>query len=128
MSKKIKSIEITFENCDGVTIPFECIRYISLRNITENLCASSFSKKFNRTKEIGNLFVSFNDKFDLLVCSFTGDSAKDRILKHNDITQISVIYEDGESEWFFVNWKSDTEDNPLQRTYEEDGFCLEIGE
>lgn len=127
--KYIESIVIVFENCDSVEIPVDWIDSLSFNGVTKSFVMSSSDlslRKFNKAEYVS---ISFDKKFETIQCSFGQENAKERILKYPDITQIEIKYEgSNDTELFFVKWCGNGDENTLQRTYEDCGFCVEIGE
>lgn len=127
--KHIKSIVIVFENCDSVEIPAEFIDSLSFDGVTESFGMVRIDKSLRKFYKVEYVSIVLDQKFEAIECSFGQDKAKKRILKYPDITQIGIKYEgSNDTELFFVKWCGNDDENILQQTYEEYGFCVEIGE
>jgi hypothetical protein len=101
----LKSLEFWFENCEGVTIPVECISNLDYKiednKITEFKCNIIDNGKTNYSKTWAD-----NDITPL-----------QRIAKYNDITSIKFTYNDGQSKDYYVLWDSDNDENsPYQKS------------
>jgi DNA-directed RNA polymerase subunit RPC12/RpoP len=96
-------LEFWFENCEGVTIPAECINNLDYKiednKITEFKCNIVDNGKTNYSTTWAD-----NDITPL-----------QRITKYNDITSIKFTYDDGESKDYYVIWDdSDSQYNSYQ--------------
>ena len=127
MSKKVKTVELTFENLDYVDIPAEYFGEFYISGIRVSIERLAFNAILQRTK-------ADYIEFELLRCidvalpGLTQDlfydpmvefSLLDRIKDRRDITYLDFHYEDGNTERFFVPWE-DADDvchNKLQHAF-----------
>ena len=127
--KKIKSINITFENCESYSIPYSSINNMNIEGFKERLfihyndrgecsksqTAYSVSLIIKKTEEI-KPFYEFSKPFF------------DRVNQYNDICYITINYEDGKRFGFYVPWDySDEQYNSYQKAkYIKDSLHIDI--
>lgn len=122
-NKNLKSINITFENCDYIKINTDAIAYIELNNITKQVVL--LKTKINRIKEydvVGKLEIGIfvdrlTEKNHYSTLKNTNEenfeddkpepeeSVKDILLKYKNIIWIDLIYEDETIQKYSVDWK-----------------------
>ena len=117
MSKKINSVEITFENLDYVEIPAEYFAdfHISgIRTSVERLTPNAILQR-NQADEIRFELISKADAVlpeltqDLYFAPDEAPSLLKRITNRRDITYLDLYYDDGGYDTFYVPWE-DAED------------------
>ena len=124
MGKKVKSVEITFENLDYVDIPAEYFGEFHISGIRTSIERLALNAILQRTQ-------ADQVEFELLRCvdialpglaqddPMVEFSLLDRIKESRDITYLDLHYEDGNTERFFVPWEDadDEYHNKLQHAY-----------
>lgn len=128
----LNSINLTFENCESVTIPIEYINSIHVGGISRSI---TYNKRntinpVTHQQTISNAYILFNGAFSVSNVQTTfNEQAYDRIKQHTDITYIDLIY-DTHCESYYVTWPfSDfnLNNNPNQsNTNHYDGLTVEI--
>jgi len=112
MEKKIKQIDIIFENCEICTLTPSMIEMCVISHICEDIGINCFQYKkgeVHKNKCCERLMLSINQKGLKEYPSF-GDykdekyNLEDRI-KYNDITHIDILYEDNISDCISVPWQ-----------------------
>lgn len=125
MSKKVKSVEITFENLDYVEIPAEyfggfCIS--GIRTTIERLALNAILQRTKTDHIEFELLAQVDDVLPELTqdLSFVPDeqlSLLRRIANRRDITSVELHYDDGSSDQFYIPWEdaeSETRNKLLQ--------------
>lgn len=107
-TKKIKQIDIVFENCEVAVIPVSEIYNYGLADITQYhyMCNSNQDHKGLRAK---GFFIIFEDLENLKYIPWGDDPEKsvfERITKYQDICHIDIIYSNGKNEYITVPWGS----------------------
>lgn len=112
MTKKLKGIELVFENMDYIVIPIQFLHDFSLRDVqtdiwfdrnkgtirryTANAIMLNLKEKTNR--------VATTFKHDVYKMDHCGETIFKRIYDYEDITSVNLIYEDASEECFAVRW------------------------
>lgn len=120
--KKIKSLDITFENCEGATFFDTDIEHVRITDITSNIFVTSDSEVYE-TKNAGSAILKIYPTGNRL-CEFQPSIKKpkfifQRIMEWPDITHIDLTYDNGEIDSYSVEWEDATpggENNKLQKT------------
>ena len=131
--KHVHSIDIVFENCERITLDAGDIGFIAIgavkpfikrvgcnsileMNIVEEVAFELFSSCISR---LYNPF-GLSNQYKII---------RERLLEHNDITQLVIHYEDNSSAEFYVNWNGDMENNYQKSIVGKNGnFYLVISE
>ncbi len=109
MSKFVKFIDIVFENCEYVRIPFSFLGVFYIGRIStkvERTASNAIEKHKIAKKVFIEIFAEVDDE-TLNSCK-EGNitmSIINRIVSYSDITQIKVYYEDGSEEQYLVPYK-----------------------
>ena len=125
MSKKVKSVEITFENLDYVDIPAEYFGefYISgIRTTIERLALNAILQRTKADHIEFELLAQVDDVLPELTqdLSFVRDEQSSllrRIINRRDITSLELHYDDNSHDLFYVPWEdaeSETRNKLLQ--------------
>lgn len=125
MSKKVKSVEITFENLDYVDIPVEYFGEFQISGIRSTVERVALNAILQRTKADYIEFELLAQVDDVLPeltqdLSFVPDeqlSLLRRIANRRDITSLETHYNDGSSNQFYIPWEdaeSETRNKLLQ--------------
>ena len=105
----IKSINLTFENCEEMDIDFDDITAFEINNICRNIsyaCGKKFS--YNTAEDI---VITFRENASILK-----DLGKFARLMVKDITIVTLTFFDNSEESFYVPWgDNDSLNNILQQ-------------
>jgi len=125
----IVSIGLVFENCESCIIPIECVSSFYLGNISDTISYYSLNSYINRSKSVGELLISFSERFYIYDNKTTCDEpVLDRIKKYNDICNITVYFEDGFQESYNIIWREGSTDyENLGQSFDEEGGVLFLG-
>lgn len=117
--KEIETIQIAFENCVGITIPYRCIKQL-------NYETKKYSGEYGTDRNIDNIITSLdciieNDggiSFNLPWMD-NRQSPIQRLNQYNDICYFDIIYKDGikESnsvEWYYDDFYAEPKENKNQ--------------
>lgn len=129
--KKIKQLDIVFENCEVFTLTPDMIDLCSIDGIKNNIGINCFQYENGEVYDsvsCEELILIINEKGAQQTGSFdfpTSPSAilKDR-LQYNDITHIDVIYEDKSNMYIMVPWK-DKKDNEYYNVLQHNIFTTD---
>lgn len=128
--RKIKQLDIVFENCESCTLTPDMIYMCTLDRIYKNIGINCFQY---RDGEIYDEI--FCDQFMLVINQkglqqksgfgdFRNDDALEERLKYRDITHIDLIYDDDTNDYISVHWEDDNNEytnklqNNLYQNYE----------
>jgi hypothetical protein len=125
--KDIKSIYIVFENCDVANVPAKNIKKLFLREVSQYLdYEDGYTDIAHETSLIRLDLANAGD----ISMAYREKSLQDRVLSHNDITQIEVIDTKGVTKRFHTPWKDtyrDSYSNRYQSSHMEDEIlCIDI--
>ena len=135
MSKRVRSVEITFENLDYVDIPAKYFGEFQISGILSTVERVALDAILQRTKADHiefELLAQVDEELPELTqdLSFVPDeqlSLLRRIANRRDITSLNLRYDDGSSNQFYVPWE-DAEDEYhnklLQTQFNDDGNLL----
>lgn len=135
MSKKVKSVEITFENLDYVDITAEYFgefRISGIRTTIERLALNAILQRTKADYIEFELLAQVDDVLPELTqdLSFVPDeqlSLLRRIANRRDITSLELHYNDGSSNQFYIPWEdaeSETRNKLLQTKLVANGNLL----
>ena len=128
--RKIKQLDIVFENCESCTLMPDMIYMCALDKIYKNIGINCFQY---RNGEIYDEI--FCDQFMLVINQkglqqksgfgdFRNDDTLEERLKYRDITHIDLIYDDNTNDYISVHWGDDNNEytnklqNNLYQNYE----------
>ena len=132
MSKRVESIEITFENLDYINIPVEYFEdfYISgIRTTVERLALNAVLQRTMPDR----VEIELSARIDAALSDLSSDlsftpeenlSLLKRIESRRDIAYLDLYYDDGSSDQFYLPWEDDQDEchNKLLTTqYNENG-------
>lgn len=106
--KKVKQINIVFENCEVACIPIKDIYTWGAYDLSNLISACNI----NESHEVcvsNHVLIIFNDLENLnFVSTMTEDykSLMERLTTYKDVTHINIIHEDGTSNYISVPWGS----------------------
>lgn len=110
--KKIKSVNLVFENCDSAIVPINAIGGFAISDIQKeySICNCNELHEYVYGK---HFYMLFEDLKSLKYKDFVDrkKSLHKRITDHEDITHINIVYEDGTNDYIGVPWKT------IGRTY-----------
>ena len=135
MSKKVKSVEITFENLDYVDIPVEYFgefRISGIRTTIERLALNAILQRTTADCVEFELLSQVDDVLPELTqdLSFVPDEQSSllrRIVNRRDITSLDLHYDDTTTDQFYIPWeddKSETYNKLLHTQVNNDGNLL----
>lgn len=103
MKNTIDRIDIVFENCELIKVPYSDVRYISMFKITESIWDNNIlfeqSFEFKTRKSAKGARIIIKDKPEY-----------SRVWKYNDITHIDFMKEDVSISYIGVEWKDGSAD------------------
>ena len=96
--KELKSIILTFENCDSMEISIKYISGLHIRGISDSIEQVNYSSgEIETRKSAENIFLTVRNSKKLTYKPFNlfeSDTVFNRITKFPDITHITVVYSD----------------------------------
>lgn len=130
MSKRIKDIEISFENLEYIKIPDNYFLDFSMENV-QNVIYRAAANAILQYQSVGNVYFILKNDANKDYIKFDKDfydeekNLFERIIQYKDITDITLIYDDNSLEEFTVQWEDENnrdDRNKLQVAYlTEDG-------
>ena len=110
--KDVKSIGFGFENCEYFSIDAKYFGAFQLSDINtriQRVACNSISRVDCVDSVVMEIFSEGNGEY---LSGFGDEKVKffDRIVAYNDITSITVIYDDDSEETYWVNYKEEVED------------------
>jgi hypothetical protein len=114
--KKIKSIDIVFENCEEFNIPASCVEFLYATINKKTIRVQNYSnheeceQSESLTAKYFKICISNIDEIpdSTMMGTTIGEKFITRI-QGNDITQIHIQYNDNSTFWFHVLWNYDNE-------------------
>ncbi|QYG30044.1 hypothetical protein K0O13_08010 [Mammaliicoccus sciuri] len=112
--EKVKEIELDLENCEHIKIPTKhlanftiedidvSVRRTAINSINKEQTANSIYLEIIKPETIKTLGLFDEEDDESLSCS-------KRLIQHEDITSVRVIYDDGSKEIYYVDWDWDNE-------------------
>ena len=132
MSKKVKSVEITFENLDYVDIPVEHFgefRVSGIRTTIERLalnailqCTKADYIEFELLAQVDDVLPELTQ--DLPFVPDEQSSLLRRIANRRDITSLDLHYDGATTDQFYIPWEdaeSETRNKLLRAQFRNDG-------
>jgi hypothetical protein len=122
MSKKVNSVEITFENLDYVNVPaefFGTFQIVDIHISVERLALNAILQRTYADHAEFEMLVSVDSELSRLThdLSFTPDeqsSLLKRIANRRDITSLSLHYDDGTIDHIYLPWEDATNETNNQ--------------
>ena len=117
--KKIKSIDITLENCEQYNIPANCVQFMNVRGFTDIITIHwNNTGDYTQYKEAYYFELKVKDSQNIKAHWDFSKPFFERVHGDNDITYINLNYEDGKTFGFYVPWDyNDEQYNSYQKTY-----------
>ena len=119
--KKLKYLELVFENCEYVKIPANLISSLHFNCSNLSICSHGCKKEVSKYPIINEGSIIINPKGCLFDYNWVGchQNLFNRVLSYNDITQIYLHYSKRNVEGYLVEWKDGESDvdNEYQQSY-----------
>ena len=127
MEHKVKQIDIVLENCEVFKVPIEHID-ISATGIKRNISTWNSDGTVLDELSADKVILIINSGAFNITSNFD-ESLLDRITKHQDISHIDIIYDDGTNDYVAVPWGDEEYVNTKQSsTVDEDRLIIRIEE
>ena len=115
----IEKIELSFENCESVIIPYNLIEHMSMSGITSHYM-KLYNGEFSITRRCEVCYICLNEESNKKEYSYPlieDDTFLpfERILNCNDIVSIILYHDNGEKEEIYMNFVG-CEVNELQKS------------
>lgn len=116
--KKIKYIDLVFENCESARLEPDMFYALSIRGIQRNYnvnCAQYKNGEYWESTTCEAFYITINEK-GLKEAKFNSpqfdknETLKSRLDKWKDITHVHVYFENKDDEYISVPWKSEEDD------------------
>jgi len=124
--RKIKNIHVVLENCEVFEIPAKSIDLLVINEIKNQILVNAYQYKNGETMEHQNadyIHLSIFKSGELKNLTEMGNGNDiNRLHEHNDITQIELNYEDGESVGYYVPWGESEYINECQKSQFKNNF------
>lgn len=128
--KELKTIEIGFENCESITISKNMIGEFNLddtRPIIRRIACNSISKYWAAGEIQMELFRCKNQTYKPFG-QLEEQDMLERVSQYRDITSIDIIYEDGTTEFYLVDYDEGENEGCLgAENINEDLYVSELG-
>lgn len=105
---KIDRIDIVFENCEHIEVPYCDVRHLYIGGISEYVLDNNMWASRSRVKNDFELKFGKYAKYALIILE--DKSEYERVKRHNDITQIMLMSEDELVEHIDIHWKEGSDD------------------
>ena len=135
MSKRVESVEITFENLDYVLIPVEYFDNFFISGIRTTVERLALNAVLQRTIP-DRVEIELSARIDVALSdlsrdlSFTSEenlSLLKRIESRRDIAYLDLYYDDGSSDQFYLPWEDDQDEcqnKLLKANYRDSGNLM----
>lgn len=101
--KTIEKIDITFSNCEGFSVTYDCFDIFFIPQQYESF--NMVGGRIEKIKNIDDFLFVFNSKADVSSEGlYQSDTIFSRLSLLNDISNLTVKYSTGEIEYISVNW------------------------
>lgn len=106
--KKIKSIDLVFENCESAVVPIDAIYFFAISDVRKqySICNVDEIHEYNYGKYFGMVFHDLKSLEYDAWSSGEKRSLYKRITDHMDITSVDIMYEDGTHDYIGVPWRT----------------------
>jgi hypothetical protein len=136
MSKRLESVEITFENLDYVLVPVEYFEDFYISGIRTTVERLALNVVLQRTI-LDRVEIELSARIDVALSDLSSDlsftpeenlSLLKRIESRRDIAYLDLYYDDGSSDQFYLPWEDDQDEcqNKLLKANYSDGGNLMI--
>lgn len=132
--KKLKYLEIIFENCEMVKIPAKLVSRFSFECNKLDVCSFGIKKEVGKYPVITQGYIEISPKGSLLNYNWIGYNQNlfKRITAYTDITQIYLHFGGKDIEGYYVEWGNEDNDisNSRQQNHvDQDGYLtIHFGE
>ena len=118
MSKRVKSVEITFENLDYILVPVEYFEDFYISGIRTTVERPALNAVLQRTIP-DRVEVELSARIDVALSDLSSDlsftseenlSLLKRIESRRDIAYLDLYYDDGSSDQFYLPWEDDQDE------------------
>ena len=121
MSKRIRKIELIFENCEIIRLKPNMFKYLFLKGISTDKRINCFQYKNGETqdcKQCKYFHIEINEEGKKVESNLSKKPLNERIVS-KDIVGISLYYINNEEETIYVPWN---EDDEYTNKYQENRF------
>lgn len=120
--REIKSVEMVFENCEGLDVPYSLIGLLELKGIETTMSmVAKYGKNLKETKTCKEFAIALNRGLngskECYVTKWSTEKPIDRIHAYQDIVSVTLKFEDGSEDEYYLDWKED-ESNPFDNGYQ----------
>ena len=105
--KKIKTIDIVFENCEVYSLTPKMIDMCIVNDVTRNIGVNVFQYEDGEVYEslsCKEMLLSINRKGLMTIGGWYDEILLEDRIKNKDITHLNIIYEDGSNDYISVPW------------------------
>lgn len=106
-NKKIKTIDIVFENCEVYSLTPKMIDMCVVNNVTRNIGVNVFQYEDGEVYEsvsCKEMLLSINRKGLTTIGGWDDKTLLEDRIENKDITHLDIIYEDGSNDYISVPW------------------------
>ena len=106
-NKKIKTIDIVFENCEVYSLTPKMIDMCIVNDVTRNIGVNVFQYEDGEVYEslsCKEMLLSINRKGLMTIGGWYDEILLEDRIKNKDITHLNIIYEDGSNDYISVPW------------------------
>lgn len=116
---RIKSIDITFENCESFTIPSSCIEFMNVEGFKTRYFINNANGNYSKINRAYYVYLKIKDSNEIKKDYNFSEEFFIRVKKYNDITSIQYNYDNGKRFKFYVPWNyKDKQYNSWQKVKE----------
>jgi hypothetical protein len=135
MSKRLESVEITFENLDYVLVPVEYFEDFYISGIRTTVERLALNVVLQRTIP-DRVEIELSARIDVALSDLSSDlsftpeenlSLLKRIESRRDIAYLDLYYDDGSSDQFYLPWEDDQDEcknKLLKANYNDSGNLM----
>ena len=118
MSKRLESVEITFENLDYILVPVEYFDNFFISGIRTTVERLALNAVLQRTIP-DRVEIELSARIDVALSDLSSDlsftpkenlSLLKRIESRRDIAYLDLYYDDGSSDQFYLPWEDDQDE------------------
>ena len=106
-SKKVKYVELIFENCEVAKLEPEMFKYFSLygiKDIVDINCYQYTDGEYDTHKTCEEFHIEILPNGLEQILYIEGITLKERLERHSDITSVCVAYDDNTQIDYYVPW------------------------
>ena len=118
MSKRLESVEITFENLDYILVPVEYFEDFYISGVRTTVERLALNVVLHRTMP-DRVEIELSARIDVALSDLSSDlsftpeenlSLLKRIENRRDIAYLDLYYDDGSSDQFYLSWEDDRDE------------------